>query len=313
MVYCRVDPSTCAEVTVQHQEDDAVEAAAASSTDSLNTTTAQQQETPSWGANNSNHNMRRVIDKDGSIKLVPTGELVTSERGFRKGMLALRDMKMSWTLNDFIALDAQFTFQIKRQPEAVCQQVSLDVPSIQNFQGYLQKFQFQRKRVGYCYGKFVPAAAEDTDGDKKMADASSSSDTDTEKPKVPMKAMVEAIYEPPQEIDSDAPEGFALLDDPHEETVQHIAELLGLVKVVGWILGHEARPEKGFVFTAAAILMAAEMQLKAASGVEETPFVTIQVAPSPEDGHVTVEAFQMSQQCMAMVAEEALLLPVRMA
>jgi nuclear protein localization family protein 4 len=89
-------------------------------------------------------------------------------------------------------------------------------------------------------------------------------------------------------------------------TVQHIAELLGLVKVVGWILGHETRPEKGFVFTAAAILMAAEMQLEAGGGVEETPFVTIQVAPSPEDGHVTVEAFQMSQQCMAVVVEEAL-------
>jgi nuclear protein localization family protein 4 len=51
--------------------------------------------------------------------------------------------------------------------------------------------------------------------------------------------------------------------------------------------------------------MAAEFQLEAAGGVEETPFVTVKVTTG-NDGNVSVEAFQISQQGMAMVAEEAL-------
>lgn len=115
--------------------------------------------------------------------------------------------------------------------------------------------------------------------------------------------MVEAIYEPPQQPDEEAAEGFIVLDDPNEERVEKIASLLGLRRV-GWIFGHEAR-EPGFVLSAAEIIMAAEYQLEAASGLNETPFVTVTVAPA-QDGTVSVEAFQVSQQCMAMVAEQAL-------
>ena len=43
--------------------------------------------------------MRRIIAADGSIKLTPTaGDDASNPNGFRKGMLPLRDMKMSWTL-----------------------------------------------------------------------------------------------------------------------------------------------------------------------------------------------------------------------
>ncbi|MGK3761956.1 MAG: nuclear protein localization family protein 4, partial [Bacillariaceae sp.] len=76
------------------------------------------------------------------------------------------------------------------------------------------------------------------------------------------------------------------------------------LKKVGWIFGHPPR-EDGLVFTAAEIIMAAELQLEAAGGIEETPFVTIKVVKG-KDGTVGVEAFQVSQQCMAMAAEEAL-------
>jgi nuclear protein localization family protein 4 len=231
--------------------------------------------------------MRRTVDKDGQIRLVPTTETqAAQDRGFRKGMMALRDMKMSWTLNDFMALDAQFEFKIQRQAAAVCRQVSLDVASIANFQAYCQRFQFQRKRVAYLYGRFV--AADDMDDDDKGP---------------PTKTLVEAIYEPPQELDTLAAEGFVLLEDPLEDKVAAIAKLLGLTKV-GWMLGHDAR-EAGLVLTNAEVIMAAELQLEAAEGVEETPFVTVQVKPG-KDGVVSVEAFQVSQQCMAMVAEEAL-------
>jgi nuclear protein localization family protein 4 len=51
--------------------------------------------------------------------------------------------------------------------------------------------------------------------------------------------------------------------------------------------------------------MAAELQLEAAGGIEETPFATVTVTVG-DDGNVSVEAFQVSLQCMTMVAEEAL-------
>merc|ERR1712194_790075 len=63
--------------------------------------------------------------------------------------------------------------------------------------------------------------------------------------------------------------------------------------------------EKSYVLSSAEIIMAAELQLEAAEGIEETPFVTVKVTKG-NDGNVSVEAFQVSQQCMAMVAEEAL-------
>jgi len=262
MVHCRVDPSTCVDI----------------STASASTTEQAPEEVPQSTAG-----MRRMVDKDGQIKLVASNEVTTQQdKGFRKGMLALRDMKMQWTLTDFVAMDSQFEFKVQRQENAICQQVSLDIPSISDFQLYLQRFSFQRKRFGFLYGKFV----KENEDDEK-----------------PSKTIVEAIYEPPQEVDPETAEGFVPLDDPNEASVDQIAEMLGLQKV-GWIFGHEPR-EPGFVLSAAEVIMAAELQLEAAGGVEEIPFVTVKVTQS-EDGTVSVEAFQVSQQCMAMVAEEAL-------
>jgi nuclear protein localization protein 4 homolog len=83
MVYCRVDPATCADNTSNSNV-----AAAAIDTESV---VVEQKE--------GGGNMRRVIGKDGSIQLVPSSEVRAPEqdRGFRKGMLPLRDMKMQWT------------------------------------------------------------------------------------------------------------------------------------------------------------------------------------------------------------------------
>ncbi len=189
------------------------------------------------------------------------------------------------TVADFMALDSQFEFKIQRQENPICKQASLDIPSISNFQAYLQNFRFKRHRFGFLYGKFVKS-------------------DDGEENDPPTKALVEAIYEPPQEPDNEAAEGFQVLDDPDEERVNQIAEMLGWTRV-GWIFGHDVRDDH--VMTAAEIIMAAELQLEAADGVNETPFVTVKVAPGV-DGTVSVEAFQMSQQCMAMVAENALVL-----
>ncbi|GAX11056.1 nuclear protein localization protein 4 homolog [Fistulifera solaris] len=272
MVYCRVDPATCADQSINSQ-------AVVESDESL-------KDTAENAVKSKQTNMRRVIGKDGSIILVPSNEHpAEKDKGFRKGMMALRDMKMHWTLADFMALDSQFEFKIQRQENPICKQASLDIPSISNFQAYLQNFRFKRHRFGYLYGKF------------EKSDNAHENDP-------PTKALVEAIYEPPQEPDNEAAEGFQVLDDPDEERVNQIAEMLGWTRV-GWIFGHDVRSDH--VMTAAEIIMAAELQLEAADGVNETPFVTVKVAPGA-DGTVSVEAFQMSQQCMAMVAESALVL-----
>lgn len=272
MVHCRVDPATCLDITT---------GAGADNDKPLETA----QEAASAG-----RKVRRVIDKDGKIQLLhsDSGELGGADNGFRPGMLALRDMKMQWTLNDFIALDSQYEFKIQRQEASIAQRVSLDADSIGSFQNYLRVFNFSRVRVGYLYGKFVPSSSDEDDKDDS-------------KQQQQQQVQVEAIYEPPQEVDTSAVEGFVLLEDPLEERVEQLAQLLGLRKV-GWIFGH---PQRTHTLTSAEILMAAEFQLEAAGGIEETPFCTVKVGQG-EDGNVSVEAFQVSQQCMSMVAEEAL-------
>lgn len=241
MIHCRVDPTTCAEA--------------------------------SGSAENSGL-MKRSIGKDGTIQMVQNTE---NKNGFRQGMMALRDMKMSWTLNDFIALDSQYEFKIQRQEKAICKGVSLDTSSVADFQNYMRRFNFARQRCGYLYGKFL------NDDDSKN------------------KVKVEAIYEPPQDVDEDG--GFVLLEDPREDEVEQLVSLLGLRKV-GWVIGHPPR-EDGFVLNANEVITAAELQLEAAGGIEDTPFVTVTVSVG-DDGNVSVEAFQVSKQCMTMVAEEAL-------
>jgi nuclear protein localization family protein 4 len=260
MIHCRVDPATCADVSAKPEE----------------SMEDDQQVDAKQG------NMKRIIDKDGSIKLVPSNEIrnAKQDKGFRRGMMPLRDIKMAWTLNEFVAMDSQFVFKIQRQESAICKQVSLDSASVGDFQSYLRRFQFSRKRFGFLYGKYVEA---EEGGEKKT--------------------IVEAIYEPPQIADQNAAEGFEMLDDPMEDTVEQIAQMCGLQKV-GWIFGHPPR-EDGFVLSASEVIMAAEMQLEAAGGIEDTPFVTVKVTTG-EDGNVSVEAFQVSQQCMTMAAEEAL-------
>lgn len=96
MVHCRVDPSSTVDIT-----------AVSSSSTATDTTQLEPHEdgaasteiTTTTKTAATNSNMRRVIDKDGTIKLVPSNEAnpTLSDKGFRKGMLALRDMKMHWT------------------------------------------------------------------------------------------------------------------------------------------------------------------------------------------------------------------------
>jgi nuclear protein localization family protein 4 len=285
MLYCRVDASTCANVLAPSPAAGSDGSPSAAPTRDANTMA------PAHG-----QHTKRIIAADGSIQLVHVHDssLTEEDKGFRKGMLPLRDMKMQWTLRDFMDMDSRFVYKIKRQEERWIGTggVSLDTANAQEFQTYLRKFNFQRARMGFLYGKFI----DDADAKKKVS--------------------VEAIYEPRQEVDTDGSQGFVLLDDDdddqedtaqqpcHDRNADTIASYLGLQKV-GWIFGHKPR-EHGFHMSAAEIIMAAEFQLEAADGVHPTPFVTVKVTLGDDGQTTSFEAFQVSLQAMEMVAEGAL-------
>lgn len=152
-------------------------------------------------------------------------------------------------------------------------QVSLDTASLNNFQQYMWSFNFQKMRIGFLYGHF------NEDGSVK----------------------VEFIYEPPQNTTECS---FELLEEEEEASrVEFLAGLLG-VKRVGWLVLHPPR-EQFFHLTGLEVLTAAELQLEAAQGVNDTSFVTVKVTLTPED-EVDVYACQVSKQCMEMAAEGAL-------
>lgn len=298
MIYCKVDASTCAENTVGNTK-----------SNNTSTTTSGGDELPS-----SSTNTKRIIDKDGCIKLIHTTDESNPNKadlGFRKGLMPLRDIKKSWTLNEFTQMDDKFNFKIKRQEKSFVgvDGLHLESGAVESFQNYLRRFQFRQQRFGYLYGRFVEEedeTKEDEEEDRshiRQGWGARMPKNEESKIKKNKKVIVEAIYEPPQEADADAAEGFVILDDDQEENVEQMASLLGLQKV-GWIVGQPPR-ETGFQFSAAEVIMAAELQLECAQGVEETPFVTVRCTVGDE-GQVIVEAFQVSLQCMEMVAEEAL-------
>jgi len=246
----------------------------------------------------------RIVSSDGSI-LVSESSASSGGGGFRKGTLPLRDMKMAWTLQEFTALDERFIFRVKRQEERWVGSggVSMDMESANVFQSYLRNFQFKRQRFAFLYGRFVD---EDVKGDEDAGNAVAwvkESSSSSSLPAKNEKVVVEAIYEPPQEADP-SPEGYRILDDCKEETVETLASMVGL-KRVGWIFGHPPR-EDGFQLSSAEVITAAEFQLEAAGGVEPTPFVTVKVTVGEDGTSVSFEAFQVSLQCMEMVAEGAL-------
>jgi len=63
--------------------------------------------------------------------------------------------------------------------------------------------------------------------------------------------------------------------------------------------------QEGFQLTADEVIMAAELQLEAANGVNDTPFVTVKCTLD-DSGNGHFDAFQISKQCMEMAAEGAL-------
>lgn len=215
-----------------------------------------------------------------SRQITRDGTLVTSENqsdpdGFRPGMMSLRSMKKHWTLTEFVELDNKFVHKLKQQEEAICKGVSLDTRTIAEFQSFMRTLDYRRIRIAYLYGTFKPNNT----------------------------VVVDALYEPPQNCTDIH---FAFPDNEQgqqqQARVDKVAEFLGM-KRVGVLICHPPR-EEGFFFSGSEVCFCAEQQLEAAQGVEDTPFVTVKMTLDMKDNSaVVVEGYQMSKQCMELVAE----------
>ncbi|KAI9920708.1 hypothetical protein PsorP6_000049 [Peronosclerospora sorghi] len=212
------------------------------------------------------------INADGTLTRVTYHDRA-GKQAFRPGMKSLRDIKMYWTLDEFMRMDAQFEFKITAQKKPHVAKVYIDSASCNDFQAYLRQFAFQQSRCGWLYG---------------------SVDIETK------EVTVDFIYEPPQEGN---PYGFRVLDDPNAEKVDTVAEALGRKKV-GWVFSHPPREDDDFHFSAREILLAA--QLQADAGGKSSLFLTLKVTLDGK-GQASFEAFQVSDQCVDMFAAGALL------
>jgi len=229
---------------------------------------------------------KRIINKDGDIEAMNYDDSIKGD-AWRPGMLPLRAMKKHWTIGEFMDMDDSFNFKIKGAGESMCGIANINSMELDSFQSYLRAFDFGVCRMGFLYGT-VEAAVKG-----KGLDAGA-------KPKV----RVEFCYEPPQTGDALK---FELIEsaeaDSELERAENLAGLLGLTRV-GWIFSTPPR-EEGFQFNCDEVIMAGELQLEAAQGVEDTSFVTVKATVDSE-GKAVFDAFQVSKQAMEMCAEGAL-------
>lgn len=251
---------------------------------------------------------RKSIAEDGSI--VSKSTTTAETNAVRPGLMSLRSRKLHWTMDELMQLEANYTFKIQRQKKAVCAGVSLDTSMCQDFQNFCRQLQFKQYRGAWLYGKYVKMLK---DSKLKAEDEKPAYDSRGRKLKVKAKRIkdgeneetqvkVECLYEPPQNCTDKTLE---LLDDPNEEHVESIAKALGLQRV-GFVFVHpNDRNLTDVRFHSNEILLCAENQLLAGDEKMESPFVTVKCFKN-EDNNVEFEPYQLSKQCLEMVAEEVL-------
>ena len=136
------------------------------------------------------------------------------------------------------------------------------------------------QRVGWLYGYYV----DDPNYDNGL------------------RAVVEAIYEPPQIASAD---GTQMLPDDQIENVDKIAEKLDLERI-GWVFTSIGRE---YTLSAHEVEAIARLQLQFSSsehyaGYTKSNFVTMHVKPDSTTAEPDTHAFMVSDQAMAMFRDE---------
>jgi len=213
--------------------------------------------------------VNEAYKKDPFISLVKEGEL-------------RRQGTNQWTLTNFLDYRSTKEFKLEAPPEPHCKFVQVDPAASQSFINFMILCGFQSKRLGILYGKWV----EDDEGNSGV--------------------QVHAIFEPKQDSTS---EEIALLEDEETESRLHaLALMLGLTRV-GVMIAHPARQ---YAFSVNEVLLAAKMHGEAVKADPEKGkrFVTMKARPVLQDekdieGVATMEAYQVTDQCVALAEREA--------
>ena len=187
----------------------------------------------------------------------------------------------NWTLTNFLDYRSTKEFVLEAPPEPHTKFVQLDARATATLMNFMLGQAFSRMRVGHLYGKW----AEDGEGAAGVE--------------------VHAIYEPKQD---NTDKEIRLVDDAEGEAkADAVAAMLGLVRV-GVVIAHPARE---YAFTINELLLASKLHAACVEkeGEKGKRFVTVKARPVLEheteiEGVATVEAYQMTDQCVALCARE---------
>ena len=187
----------------------------------------------------------------------------------------------NWTLTNFLDYRSTKEFVLEAPPEPHTKFVQLDARATATLMNFMLGQAFSCMRVGHLYGKW----AEDGEGAAGVE--------------------VHAIYEPKQD---NTDKEIRLVDDAEGEAkADAVAAMLGLVRV-GVVIAHPARE---YAFTINELLLASKLHAAAVEkeGEKGKRFVTVKARPVLEheteiEGVATVEAYQMTDQCVALCARE---------
>jgi nuclear protein localization family protein 4 len=178
---------------------------------------------------------------------------------------------------------------IKQQPYRHVDQISFyNNTEVQNFIGYWSRdLEMMTQRIGWMYGYYL---ADHNYGDKEHCEGT--------------RAVVEGIYEPPQEM---AGGDVVMQHDPDFPTVNRVAEALGL-ELIGLIF--TSMPlDDDLVISPAEAQRSARLQHEYSTDCHFTKyrlskFVSCAVRPDySQGGNPSLQPFMVSDQCTAMVRD----------
>lgn len=153
----------------------------------------------------------------------------------------------------------------------------MNVSAFNNFASLWQQTGMTVQRAGLLYGSYAP--------DVNFPDGK--------------KAIIQAIYEPPQSSDG---VHVRLMEDPSEPAVEAIAHALGLQRV-GWIFTH---PTRDYAVASNELRQMARFQNShRIPGVPGSLFVTMLLSQN-ERGEITPSAYMASDQAMSLELADVL-------